>query len=67
MAGLGWQELVILLLLVMFWIAPVVLIWRVSQQERGRPALGWILLALVVGGFAWIVACIFLLERRRKS
>jgi hypothetical protein len=66
LAGMGWQEVVILLSLVVLWIAPMVLIWKTSTRDRGRPALGWVFFAFIVFWFAWIVAGIFFLVGRRN-
>lgn len=65
MAGLGWQEVVILLAIVVMWLVPVVVIWKTSARDRGHASAGWVLFAFIVFWFAWIVVGLYFLFGRR--
>ncbi len=54
MAGLGGQELVIVLVILLIWVGPAVLVYQ-DAKRRGASAVGWLVGGLVGGLITLIV------------
>lgn len=61
MAGIGWQELVIVIILMFLWAVPVALMVRGTTRFYGTASTGW-----VIGSFfgGWVAFVLWLLVRR---
>lgn len=58
MEGIGWQEGVIVLMLLVIYLLPVIVVARGSERRTGRVSVGWVLVALLfswIGALAWAV------------
>jgi hypothetical protein len=53
MASLGWQELLVLLFVILVMllltILPIVVVWHGSKRRTGQVAVGWVILAVIIG------------------
>jgi hypothetical protein len=72
MAGIGWQELTIVVVgfalsVVPFWICPTVVVALASQRQQGRVARGWVAVAALSFVFAWLVVIAWYLIGRTPT
>jgi hypothetical protein len=60
MAGFGWQEVVILGVLVVIWVVPVWLVERERRRHHYRTALnGWVISGIFLGWIALLLWVVF--------
>jgi drug/metabolite transporter (DMT)-like permease len=48
---MGWQALVIVLVIFIITLVPIGIVWRGSQRRTGKVSMGWVLAAVFLG---WI-------------
>lgn len=63
MAGLGWQELAILLVIPLLYVGPGVWIYR-DAERRGGSAVGWLIVWLITGVVGLVI---YLIVRPRRT
>ncbi len=64
LAGIGWQELVILGILAVLWIVPIWLMAREFRPRYGTALNGWVISSIF---FGWIAVVVWFMFGRRSA